>query len=540
MRKARSVGVGLLVCVLFTIVPWARVSGTGAPLHGEGYAAYQRVLQDEIQSAGVPAGEPLTAASTAWLPIIANNYRPRPACTAESPFGLQIAALHEIVPRGVSPDGPVPKTEADWWALYGDSFPRLVDALEASGACWARLRVDWSLIQPNPPPAAYVWEPYHDDKLRLIAETGVRILATIDGVPSWAGPVTRGPIYSDRLDEFVQFLTDVVNRYKQPPYNIHDWELFNEPDKVYQQYPDLGWGFKGAEYAQMMALAYGAIKAADPTATVTMGGLAYDGFIEYGEPELEFNRYFADDVMAAGGGAHVDVLNIHYFPAFYLEWERWVPEGNPPTCGIVDDGIGTPYEGWGVDIIAKLRHFENRMSTCFGVNKPLWLTELGQHGWPDDAASLADQSRYVIQGPVRALSAGAGKVIWFALVSPPYDIYEQGLLYQADWSPKPAFDTFYMLSTELDGYRYASGASVPGVEGYLFNRAGYPDKRVVWSRDPQTSASMTFDAATRLRIVHMDGTVTIVNDGGTGDQDKLPNGSIRILITQDPVLVSRL
>jgi hypothetical protein len=502
----------------------------------EEHSAHPGMLQGVEVSAEETAS---TSASTAFLPLIVNNHRPRPACTAESPFGLQIAALHEVTPRGESYDGPAPTTEADWWAMYADSFPRLVDALEASGACWARLRVDWATIQPDPPPAGYVWAPYHDEKLRLVAETGVRIIATIDGIPAWAGPMTGGPIYPDRLDEFTQFLTDVVNRYKQPPYNIHDWELFNEPDRVYRQYPDYGWGLKGTEYGQMMAHAYAAIKAADPTATVVMGGLAYDGFLENQDPILAFNRYFADDVMAAGGGAHMDVLNIHYFPAFAPEWERWVPQGDPPTCGIVDDGIGTPYEGWGLDVLAKLRHFQNRMSSCFGINKPLWLTEIGEHGWPDDPASLADQSRYVIQGPVRALSVGVDRIIWFALVSPFYDTHEQGLLRQDDWSPKPAFDTFYMLSTELDDYRYASASTAPGIEGYVFSRTGFPDITVAWSRDPQAPAAMSFNQASRVRIVHMDGTVTFVADGGASDLDNSLNGSIRLLVTGDPVLMSR-
>ncbi|MBE9508132.1 MAG: hypothetical protein IMY86_08785, partial [Chloroflexi bacterium] len=371
---------------------------------------------------------------------------------------------------------------------------------------------------------------------------GGRLTATVAAAPDWAwaagAEVPCPPITpTHHLDEFARFLTDLVDRYKRPPYYIKHWELFNEPD--YGGGPeghDNGlacWGNYGDLYAQMLAVAYPAIKAADPEATVLMGGVAHDRFTVPGPGP--FLRYFPDEVMENGGGAYMDVLNFHYFQDFHAEWERWVPEGNPPTCGIVDDGVGTPYEASGIDLIAKTNHFRNRMSTCFGVDKPIWVTEMAEHGFPDysddDPESLAGQARYVIQGSVRGLAAGAENLTWYAL-STPDDDYEFQLL-DKEWTPKPAFHTYQTLTSELSGYEYARTLDVPDVEGYVFEDSSQQEKTAAWG-----SGTLTFAPAGQLRVVDREGNVTFIVDGGPEDADGVENGAVELQLSADPVFVT--
>jgi hypothetical protein len=532
MRKVlAAVSVLLLGNLLVAVTPMP-LSSKASVTAWEPAPAFESAQTSAVD--GIHAAPPVqlpTTGTTNFLPIVVRNYQPPVTCSPDSPFGVQIAALHQIQ-SSMEQASVDPQSEAAWLAQYEEAFPSLVLAMQSSGACWVRFRIDWSILQPNPPPAAYVWGPYHDDKLRMIGQTGLQPIGQIDSVPTWAGPTPYGPIYPDHLGDFIQFLTDMVNRYKQPPYNIHTWELFNEADG------NTGWGRNGDQYATMLSQAYPAIKAADPQATVLMGGLAYDWFVEEA-PDGVFYRYFADDVMDAGGSAYLDALNLHYYRDFRLEWERWVPEGNPPTCGIVDDGIGTPYAAWGIDIIAKMNHFRNRMSVCHGVDKPLWITEFGEHGEADKPESLAQQSRYVFQGYARALAAGAKVAVWYALVSPPYDPYEQGLLYGDDFSPKPAYYTYQVLTAELEGYHYASTLNSTEVEGYVFGKPDSSDKTIAWSSDPNASPVTTFATTGQLRIVDRQGNVTFVKDGGTGDLDGSRNGFVRLGMTAEPVIVSR-
>lgn len=531
--------IGAIVVLLLSILVTVPVPAS---------APYGEVVAGSLTRGG--AIEESVSARQAQAPLAANPFyvyvpfvgRHSDPCSSASPFSLQIAALHEIVPGTGQEDTLRTLTEAQWLAWYEEAFPTLLQALKESGACWTRLRVDWAWIQPDPPPAAYVWGPYHDEKLALVAEAGVQLIAHVDDVPGWAGDSPNGPIAPDRLDDFAQFLTDLVNRYKQPPYNIHHWELFNEPDWTDRSGTDYGWGYNGYSYAQMLAVAYPAIKAADPEATVLMGGVAYDWFVEHGGP---FYRYFPDDVMGNGGAGYLDVANFHYFPDFAAEWERWDP-GSPeresgylpaPTCGNLYDGQGIEYEAGGVDLIAKASHFRNRLSACFGVDKPVWITELGEHGYADDTASLTRQARYVIQGYARGLAAGATNITWFALVSPPYDPFGQGLLFKDSRAPKPAFYAYQTLTSELSGYAYAHTLDAPGVEGYVFRDSYGDEKTVAWTR-PWESGSLIFAPATSLRVVDREGTVTFVRDGGADDADGVENGAVELEMAPDPVFVS--
>jgi hypothetical protein len=426
-------------------------------------------------------------------------------------------------------DIPGAMTEAEWLAFMAEAFPTLMEALEASGACWARTDVGWRAIQPDLS-APYVWAPY-DRQLGLLAETGVQLIATVGGVPDWAGPSRLGPIYADRLDEFAQFLIDLVSRYKQPPYNVNTWELFNEPDQTFSD-PAAGWGDRGDQYAAMLAVAYPAIKAADSTATVLMGGIAYDWFIPHGP----FYRLFPDELMESAGGGYLDALNFHYFPDFHEEWERWVPDGIPPTCGDVEDGEGTPYAAFGIDVIAKANHLRNRMKTCHGVDLPVWLTELGAHGIPDQPETLPQQARYVIQGSVRALAASVERVVYYTLVSPPNQDSDQSLLYNHDWSPKPAFYAYQTLTYELAGYEYVRTLEVDGVEGYVFRDSALREQTVAWSwGEPHESGTVTFAPASQLRVMDSYGYITYVQDGGPQDADGSEDGSIMLELPPVPV-----
>jgi hypothetical protein len=353
------------------------------------------------------------------------------------------------------------------------------------------------------------------------------IIGTVSIAPSWASSTAPcPPIDEGHLDEYARFLTDLVNHYKASPYNIKYWELDNEPDNTSTGSVQFGfgcWGNHGAEYATMAAKGYAAIKAADPEAYVLMGGIAYDWFT----PGGPFNRDFPDDVMENNGASYFDALNIHYFPTFRTEWERWTV-GNKPTCE-----NGNPYDVVGVDIIAKASYFRNRMSTCFGVNNPLWVTELAEKGVVTDTAGLDGQARYVIQGNVRSLAAGAVKVVWFAL-STPNDINDPSLLF-ADLSPKPAFTAFKTLSLELRGYQYLATVNATNVEGYVFSSPTQSNKTVAWG-----SGTITFTPASQLQIVDRSGKVGTVNDGSFSDLDHSVNGSIRLQMTDEPIFIQVL
>jgi hypothetical protein len=419
----------------------------------------------------------------------------------------------------------------------------LITALKDSGARYARIYLEWDQIEARAPepgmPPFYSWS-WYDSKLSLLAETGVELIVIVADAPSWAAEQQCAPFYPERMDEFGRFLTDLVTRYKAAPYHVKHWELLNEPDWNGVGVMAAGglscWGNDADRYAEMLAVAYQAIKAADPGATVLMGGLAHENFEREDNPDWRFVRYFPDQVMQHGGDAYMDALNIHAFPYFDYEWQRWSPE-NPPTCGVVDDGIGLPYEAWGIDIMAKINHFRNRMSTCHQVDKPLWLTETGLRATETNEPSQIDQARYAIQGNVRAVAAGAEAVIWFALSTRYSKWQHEGLLFD-DWTPKPGFYAYQTLTSELEGYTFERNMNLSSPnEAYVFQSASGDEKTVAWTTDLGTQ-TLTFTPATRLRIVDREGQVTYIQDGGAGDADGSANGAVRLVLSFDPVFVT--
>jgi hypothetical protein len=480
--------------------------------------------------------------NTVYLPLVGNKM-----CLANgeqaSPFSLQIAALHQISAQMVaslSSIGAYDEINRLDRELLDAAFPTLLDALKESGAGGTRIYVKWSEIEPVEPqagqPPVYDWASY-DDKLRLIAETGVNIIATIADAPGWAAATPCTPFGGATNQQFAQFMSDIVSRYSQPPYGVKTWELINEPDNTWPNGYNGGlgcWGFNGKEYAAVLKTAYPAIKSADPQATVLFGGVAQDWFTEYAGP---FYRYFPDDVMNNGAGSSYDAFNFHYFPDFTGEWERWDPNSQDrkmgwlpaPTCGDEFDGKDTAYEAGGIDVIAKATFLRNRMQACFGSSKPIWITEIAEHGYENDPSSLDKQARYVIQGNVRALAAGVKNITWYAL-STPNDSYQQGLL-NDDWTPKPAFYAFQTLTKELKFYTYSRTLTIPGGEGYVFQDGCGTEKTVAWG----AGASLWLNGWTKAHTVDYLGNSQTIQDGGAGDADGRVDGSISLSLTAGPM-----
>ena len=409
-------------------------------------------------------------ATTLYLPLTVNGYHD--PYVLYSPFSVGIAALDEIDPT-------TSKTLAEQQAWYDAAFPALLDALKESGATNTRVEINWSQIEPNPPAPdgtpTYSWD-WYDSRFKTIANGGIQMLGSIMTSNGWAADPACSVLYPDRVDEFTRFLVDLVNHYKNPPYNIKFWEIINEPDYTWPDGATKGLGclgYHGAEYADLLQIAYSTIKSTDPRATVIQGGVAYDSFIEYGGA---FNRYFLDDVMAAGGGDFFDALNFHYFQDFHAEWERWDPNSPvrtsgalpAPTCGIVDDNQGTAYYAGGIDVIAKSSHIYNRMKTCFGVDKPIWLTETASPS-NQDPLTQQEQARYVPKVYARALSFGIPSITWFALTTPNHPD-GQGLL-DDDFKPKPAYDAYQTMTSELMGFRYARTLYTSQYRGLLLRQA---------------------------------------------------------------------
>jgi hypothetical protein len=211
----------------------------------------------------------------------------------------------------------------------------------------------------------------------LAAEFGVDVLGVITTTPWYIGDCPPG--VDDRNAErcapasrHEQRWRRMVGRLARRASNVRRWELGNEPD---------GAGFAGGphQYAQWASLAAAGIRAAQPAATIVMGGLAH----------------FTNEGFVA------QALND---PAYPLR----------PLIDVANVHIRGPLHTLRGTVAAATALFRR-----LGFTGPLWVTETGypsrpEHQWePGFQGGPRDQGRWLTRG-VRALVGGGAERVFVA------------------------------------------------------------------------------------------------------------------------------
>ena len=201
--------------------------------------------------------------------------------------------------------------------LTSADLARYLDGAQAAHAGWVRFDVNWNVIQYRGPDS-YNWEPF-DRVVRAIRARGMRVLAGILYTPPWAraaGSSSRQPPV--QLGDYATFVKTAVQRYS--PMGVRAYEIWNEPNIAAFWSP----GPEPARYAQLLKLAYAAVKSASPSAIVVSGGLSPHG--SYGlVDERGMNPLtFLEKMYGDGASRSFDALGWHPFNFPYgLAFARW-------------------------------------------------------------------------------------------------------------------------------------------------------------------------------------------------------------------------
>lgn len=419
------------------------------------------------------------------------------------------------------------------------SGDKLVGASEvaAAGPRWANIHLNWSDVESSP--GQYRWDKW-DAILRDATVQGYEVLLTVTGNPAWAAETTCGPIRSQYLPAFSDFLTAAAQRYRSFPYKVSYWALYNEPDNGDPisfewlggcwgaSHPNHAGGAGGAAYATMLSHAYPAIKAGNPDAKVLMGGLAYDNWWHFpsNEDRGPFDAEFLDDLLAAGGANYFDFINFHYYPAWANVWTD-------------------PSDRYNSNIISKARYLQDEVLRVTGQKKPVVCSEVGRptDGPEDDALEYSDEltADYVLQVYARAMYAGIHPLIWLQGVDEGWQERKYGLL-RGDLSPKMAFSAYRTLTEEFSGTRHVSARLdfSTNIEGYDLDVAGRT-KTILWTVDASSGTqSFATLVGAKLRVVDRLGDERLVEDGGSGDLDGARNGRVVLAIDGSPRIVEDL
>jgi hypothetical protein len=398
---------------------------------------------------------------------------------------------------------PVVTAGYPWISPFGiepnpklDAYPDLQAHATNLHTSWARLnqRISWRELQPaEGGPINWSLLESFENELRFFKRYSQTPLIVVDDYPHWAvmdvrddhKPTSCGPIRQDKFSDFAAFMAALINRYKVSEFNVHNWEMGNEPDLD----PDLVpvdnlfgcWGdtsdpyYGGEYYGQMLKAVAPAMRAADPGVVIWLGGLLLNDPNTknpyLGKPEL-----FLKGILEAGAASSFDVVPYHWYPSY---WDAQVDYDNASGNLLWDPlGGGT---------VGKARFLRGILQS-YGVDKPLFLNEtalgcMTEKTWcnPPAPEFYEAQADHVARSYTRGLSENIKGFIWYTLDGPGWRY--TGLLHDRK-DTKPVYIAYQQLAIQLHNTVYVGAADFgPSIEAYTFERGGRRIQ-VIWRISP--------------------------------------------------------
>jgi len=411
-----------------------------------------------------------TFSTVTYLPIVAKHY------PWYNPFGVESNAL----------------------LRNGTPYLQHSSALPAG---WLRMngRISWRALQPNEgDPIDWSKLAGFEAELRAIRDAGIRPIVIVDDYPRWATdntvrddgqPTSCGPLLPERYDDFAAFMTELVMRYRTSEFNVHEWEMGNEPDVDPNLVsPDMVFGcwgdydelyYNGDAYGEMLKVVTPAVRAADPIARVWIGGLLLDNPNTQNPNHIGRPELFLKGILEAGAAPYFDVVAYHGYVSYN---GKRVDQ---------DTAAGRVWDSWGGIMLGKARFLRDIMSD-YGVDKPLFADETGMTCiWctPDQPDMLQMQADFLVRAFPRSLSEDIIGFTWFTLDGPGF--YNSSLL-DINQNPRPVYYAYQTLISNLVNAEYYGTANYgAGIEGYEFRRDwGGADGRqavhIVWAYEDVT------------------------------------------------------
>ncbi len=334
----------------------------------------------------------------------------------------------------------------------GDPFFGIVQAFNdperavAAGVTWERMLVWWSHFQPDGPDMwdEQAWLPretFEAQRAHGIKPVGIVIhtppwAARNDGDPAVSPPHNLELPFDDPENYWGQFMARLAGDYAGI---VDTWIVWNEPEFC--------WTGTMVEYAQLQRVAYRAIKAANPEATVILTGTTYWQDHEAGRT-LFLQRLLdqlARDPEAEEYGYYFDAVAVHQY--------------------------GNPLNSYTVPILYQ------RILASYGLDKPLWFPESNVVPYDDPLkplmrgglrATMDEQASYIIQSAALARAADVQRYAVYKLrdEEPENDQY-YGLV-RNDGTPRPAYTAYQVAVRELshaqDAQYFWSGSAMPPTE----------------------------------------------------------------------------
>ncbi|HTA16046.1 MAG TPA: Ig-like domain-containing protein [Solirubrobacteraceae bacterium] len=254
---------------------------------------------------------------------------------------VAVVAAMVLLPGGTVAQGAEPGVVAD--GPTGLS-PQSTSQIAGLGVGWVRSFVPWTTFEPTEGRLSESQVGALEAGLAALPK-GTKVILDVVDTPQWESGSTDPVMPPRNPEDYARFIGSMARRFAG---KVAAWEVWNEEDA------SLWWasGPDPAAYTELLKATYPAIKAADPHATVVLGGLTGNDY-EY-----------LSQLYAHGAKGSFDAVGVH----------------TDTICNVV-----SPYE-----ILRNGRDDQRINRWAFlgyrtvhevmqanGDDSPIWMTELG-------------------------------------------------------------------------------------------------------------------------------------------------------------------
>lgn len=359
---------------------------------------------------------------------------------------------------------------------------RAAEAADRAGAGWSRVLFWWSEMQQNGPGDLNLFATDQDGYINNEADRGRQLAGAVINTPGWASSDgTRNGVpnglylpYDHPENHWGQFMKLMAQHYRG---KIDTWIIWNEIDISHGQWDT--WNGSLEDYVQLQKVAYKAIKAGNPNATVIPFGAAW--WYDYGATITRMLDIIKADPEAAANNHYFDAANLHLYSR-------------------------------AADIPRIIGWYRAELAAR-GMNKPIWIGETNAIPYDDDIwrapkanfrASLDEQASYIIQAFATYVGLGVERVGVNRMIDgTDFDAGGEpfGLL-RNDGSTRPAFTAYQVATRYFAGVREATHSHDPAsnVTRVTMQRSG-ERVTVLWTMSPSgATASVEAIGAQALKV----------------------------------------
>lgn len=300
----------------------------------------------------------------------------------------------------------------DWNQFHyksADHRKKAMDLMRDAGVGIVRIDFLWADLEPQR--NRYDFSRI-DEVVNELGKRNIKVLGMLHYNSAWSGKEWNTP---PDPKAFASYADKVVTRFKD---RVKYWEIWNEPNSPIYWKPQDGM----RAYTELLKVVYPAIKKADPTAVVLMGGLT-------GNPDQSLNEIYLN-----GGKPYFDRVNIHPFR--------------------------TPSDPAAIDRVRELHEKVLEVMKRHGdADKKVWFTEIGSPGvsggiqptwWLGKAPNELIQAQWVkaVMGEMTKWPS-VEKVFWAFFRDTDHfkDAVDYFGIVRKDWTLKPGYEAYRKVAT---------------------------------------------------------------------------------------------